>query len=554
MATAASSTPDYFTRKVSTGRIRPTLSGIQNASSPHTPFNRSLSSFYNSPSSGFRNDDENNVVIELGSRFMRIGMAGEALPRCIMSFGPDDHHRVGDYRQWMPGYNTRRKRKRGEEWGQDHELWRNDVRELDLGLVEDKLERAARKADGEVLMLDDRKKRLTVILASVIARPLLSVTLSTLFNIFQAPSITILPSPIACAASSGLRSALVLDIGWAESTATAIYEYREICQRRSVRAARTISEAMAELLDEECTAQAKGPIEVSFEEAEEVLTRLAWCKGNGDDRREDESQDAPQTILLPLPPSEPSTTLEINFSRFSEPAETAFFGENGDISSYDAHDLSLSRLLYNALLALPVDVRKVCMARIVITGGVSNIPGIKARVIEELKLLVKCRGWDPIRNYGKATKRANSNPRERNDNTAVRLESNVTESSDTDDGTAEESNELHQPAVAAAFVPQEQDPILERLAERAAKQAPPTVEGRIRAVETLGAWAGGSLMAALRIKGVVEVERESFLQHGLAGASKEKEVSSKAAQRQSLGPGARSAGAERASWTLGIWA
>lgn len=548
MAATASGNPDYFTGKVSTGRLRPSATGQPSASSPHTPLlNRSLSGLNNSPS--VLRDEENNIIVELGSRFLRIGVAGEAVPRCIMSFGPDEHRRVGDYRQWMPGYSPRRKRKGGQEWGQDHELWRNDIHELDLGLVEDKLERAARKAEGELLMLDDRKKRLTMIMPSLFPRPLLSVALSTLFNIFQPPNITILPSPIACAVSSGLRTALVLDIGWSESTVTAIYEYREICQRRTTRAGRTISEAMAKLLNEECTAQGKWSVDVSFEETEEVLTRLAWCKGK-EDSPQDEPQSEHQTISVPLPPSDPSTALELNYSRLSEPAEAAFFGDSNRTTSYDAEDQPLPLLLYNVLIVPPVDIRKLCMARIVLTGGASNVRGIKSRVVAELKALVERRGWDPIRNYGKAKRKPNILT-ERNNNATVRSESDIVDDDRvTPNGEAVDSP----PPVAAAFLPQERDPILEKLQEKSNKLNPPVPEGQIRAVDTLGAWVGGSLMASLRIRGVVEVERESFLQHGLSGASTEKEVSTKAAQRQSLGPGARSAGENRASWTLGIWA
>ena len=56
---------------------------------------------------------------------------------------------------------------------------------------------------------------------------------------------------------------------------------------------------------------------------------------------------------------------------------------------------------------------------------------------------------------------------------------------------------------------------------------------------------------SLRIKGVVEVERDSFLQHGLAGARKEGEAGAaggtqKGVSRPSLGG--------PIGWTLGPWA
>lgn len=72
-------------------------------------------------------------------------------------------------------------------------------------------------------------------------------------------------------------------------------------------------------------------------------------------------------------------------------------------------------------------------------------------------------------------------------------------------------------------------------------------------VNSLGAWAGGSLVTSLRVRGVVEIDREKFLSAGLVGGSSKRDVSV-VAQRQSLGIGGRQSVVERSSWTLGIWA
>lgn len=45
------------------------------------------------------------------------------------------------------------------------------------------------------------------------------------------------------------------------------------------------------------------------------------------------------------------------------------------------------------------------------------------------------------------------------------------------------------------------------------------VKGVVRGVQTLGPWAGASLVAGLRVKGVHEVEREDFPKHGLTDAA-----------------------------------
>jgi hypothetical protein len=112
--------------------------------SPHTPL-RTIPSTYGSPSS-LRADDE-IIILELGTRQLRVGFAGDPSPRGCIWFTPEQHRRVGDFRAWQSGFqNDWRKKPTAEDWGKDHELWKLDVRDLDLGLVGDKIERALREA------------------------------------------------------------------------------------------------------------------------------------------------------------------------------------------------------------------------------------------------------------------------------------------------------------------------------------------------------------------------------------------------------------------------
>ncbi len=116
----------------------------QSPSSPHTPL-RAASSIFGSPSS--LRADEDTIVIELGSRKICIGFAGDPVPKGFIGFGPEQSRRAGDFRIWQVGYHDDwRKRASGSDWGRDHELWRFDIRDQDLGLVGDKIERGLREA------------------------------------------------------------------------------------------------------------------------------------------------------------------------------------------------------------------------------------------------------------------------------------------------------------------------------------------------------------------------------------------------------------------------
>jgi len=118
--------------------------GAGSASGPSTPL-RGIQSSFGSPSS--LRADEDLLLIELGTRKLRIGFAGDPVPRGSVWFGPDQQRRVGDFRVWQPDYQDNWKQRAAcGQWGQDHELWKSDVRDLDLGLVSDKIERAVREA------------------------------------------------------------------------------------------------------------------------------------------------------------------------------------------------------------------------------------------------------------------------------------------------------------------------------------------------------------------------------------------------------------------------
>ncbi|KAL5118752.1 hypothetical protein ACEQ8H_003255 [Pleosporales sp. CAS-2024a] len=537
--------------------------------SPRTPLNRSSSYGFGSPGGSFRSEDE-YVVIEIGSRYVRCGFPGESAPRCTVPFGPDQQRRVGDYRQWDPECSQRRrKRKGGHDWGQEHELYRTHLRDVDLGLVEDRFERAMREAYTRYFLLDSKPRRILLGMPPRMPHALMSTLLDVLFTSFQAPSITLMSNPVLSTVAAGLRSALVVDIGWSETIVTAVCEYREVLERRTVRAGKMLSEEMARLLNKELDDNADSSTpkaDVSFEETEEVLTRVGWCKANPRSNRrtlyfpareapvleefEDAVESPPPTINIPFPKHTPPTELRMPFASLASPTDAALFAPEMSLSEFDDEDLPLHHLLYRALVQLPMDVRRLCMSRIVITGGVSNLPGLKTRLLRELEALVSIRGWDPVKNYGKASAKREERMRARREEAELRREEGADTVPDSLDSDAPA------PTIPAGLRAPEVDNMDMKMAHLALRNGPPpicSVGGVIRGVETLGAWAGASLVAQQRVKGIVEIERERYLQHGLQGASREKEISV-VQQRQSMGPGLVKGGGERASWTLGVWA
>ena len=96
-------------------------------------------------------------------------------------------------------------------------------------------------------------------------------------------------APVLTTVAAGLRSALVVDIGWAETVVTCIYEFREVQCRRSTRASKVLGDEMLKMLANAIDPVMEGAYEpkeaieglrevLSFEECNDIIARMAWCK------------------------------------------------------------------------------------------------------------------------------------------------------------------------------------------------------------------------------------------------------------------------------------
>ncbi|KAG6116583.1 hypothetical protein E4U14_008536 [Claviceps sp. LM454 group G7] len=541
----------------------------------HTPSSSLVSSF-GSPST--IRADEDFIILELGSRFIRAGFAGDSLPKACLTCGPAQQRRAGDFRAWQQPGPQGCERK----WAVDYEMWRYDVRHVDLGLFRDKFDRLLRDAFTRFLLLDSRPRKIGLVLDSALPIPLLSSVLDTLFTSFQTPVVSLMSAPAMVAVGAGLRSALVIDMGWNETVMTSVYEYREVKASRTVRAGRSLNEELYKLIhgllpnaeeDEE-----SGKRAISFEECQDIACRLMWCRPStlhkssqrqstqlDTVQEQDESDEAEPTqpsgiAQVPLQSTTPPWNLHIPFNKLADVCDDAFFDPSSARCTFDDHELPLHLLLYHHLLQLPVDVRAICMARIVFTGGCSNILGIKERIMDELTSMVAQRGWEPV--FGKGVEQLRNNPKLRG--------KTGTQGDSKPSSTATSSETINTTATAAATsesgggesdgsrpetgtkTPQE-DVVEAKIARN--RPVAHQFQGQLRAIHSLGAWAGASLLCQMKIPAMATVERELWLQQGANGASRPSDVDVKAQQRQSMGASGlmRGGGGHHATWTLGVW-
>jgi actin-related protein len=250
------------------------------------------------------------------------------------------------------------------------------------------------------------------------------------------------------------------------------------------------------------------------------------------------------TVSVPLKSCTPPTMLELPFDALTEPCENAFFDSQFSHASFDDDELPLNLLVYRSLLQLPVDVRAVCMPRIIFTGGCSKVLGLRGRIFDEVSHLIQQRGWDSVQ--GKGVEQLRTNPKLKRRRTRQ-----INDGSTETDSQVGEGHEVDGVWYDAVDTVPETDPIEEQLRRGTDQRSP--VHGELRAVESLGAWTGASLLTHLKTPAIATIDREAWLQHGAAGASKPSDVDHKT-QRQSLLQGGLMRGAAAGSaWTLGVW-
>lgn len=300
---------------------------------------------------------------------------------------------------------------------------------------------------------------------------------------------------------------------------------------------------------------------------EELVQRVVWCENYEVRKRERElrrktdrakppvpgaptpftkptfSTAGPSTMLIPLATIDSQKPLSINvpLSTLSLPVEQTFFEPTttselfSDGEEPDLDELSLPQLLYSSLLACHIDVRAACLSRIIIVGGPSNIPGLKIRIVDELRALVEEKGgWNTVKTAkATRTRRQGAVP-------------TVVEDEDDDrpppPPPKDDTKSLPPPpppkspplAPASPAVSVREDLLdedstnifashhrIRRYKELEERENPKPSQppGLIRGVQSLGTWAGGSIVAGARVRGICEVEREKFLSAVASGGA-----------------------------------
>ena len=165
--------------------------------------------------------------------------------------------------------------------------------------------------------------------------------------------------------------------------------------------------------------------------------------------------------------------------------------------------------------------------------------------MDELAALAEQRAWSPVSGtkFVDRTRRSGTDADAGKDNGPVVVVTNQ---------DSHISHDYHTTHTTTTAVAADVDLVEREIQRRRPRPAPIVPAGTVRAINTTGPWAGGSLAAQLRIGTAAQIEREAWLKHGAAGASRPSDVEVKAQQqhRQNGGPAAVKGDV---LWTLGAW-
>lgn len=196
----------------------------------------------------------------------------------------------------------------------------------------------------------------------------------------------------------------------------------------------------------------------------------------------------------------------------------------------DDEEVPIQHLIYNTLLHLPPDVRGICISRIVFTGEGAETFELSAVITNAFERLLEHRGWTDVherQNACAGTKQRRA-------------------LSELAQGRAQPADVKHDDMIWTEKAETE-----ERYLKEKYKHVQPSIHGIPRVIETLGSWAGASLLTKLKVKSFVEIHRDKFLSHGLGGASRDLDLS--VVQQRMSTMGIRPKAGERTSWTLAAW-
>lgn len=303
------------------------------------------------------------IILQLGSRFIRAGFAGDAVPivrRRTNLYDLEGVHisPLGTSHAHFEDFGDEPNESKNDG---SQVLWNYDLVGASLDKIEQVLERIIYDIYLTDLLIDPKNCKVLVIEPPFFPVPLKNLISKVLLFHMHAQSVRFFPEPVMTTISSGSHSALVIDMGWNQTTITPVFDLRQLYKyaRSTTRAGRWLHEEVRKSLKE-------NGCPYGFEFVERFICEAMYAgiaSGSDENMYTFEGHDIPMEVRYEL-------------------IENVFFPSS--TSNEDDNAQSIAELVSQCLHELGIDLRAALKGQIIITGGISHIPGIKSRLLMEL--------------------------------------------------------------------------------------------------------------------------------------------------------------------------
>ncbi|RCI07074.1 hypothetical protein CU098_013960, partial [Rhizopus stolonifer] len=268
------------------------------------------------------------------------------------------------------------------------------------------------------LLLTDPKSRKVIICESPLAPVIMKQMIARLlFDYFQVPSISFVPTHLMALLTTGLTTGLVIDIGNLETSVLPIYVSRPLIPYISTTplAGKSVTKRLKELLSEYGRFIPPSSLHLSLaphnsipdhiltpELLEDIKSRVIFCSPMMIGQQHQQQESIVETYKnlssatdlyypITLKDGTRATLLIPGWIR-ERTVEVLFEG--------DEDESSIAQCILDALLKLQPDLRKPLISSMLFIGGTSLLPGLQSRMKQELLRIMR----DPLdyekRKYG----------------------------------------------------------------------------------------------------------------------------------------------------------
>ncbi|CEP23163.1 unnamed protein product [Cyberlindnera jadinii] len=303
------------------------------------------------------------IIFDVGSRFVRAGFAGDA---CAIVRRRTNVYDLTDA-QLTVRSDDACEGERGQEPPQF--LWTESMARVDPYRLECLLERIIHDVYENDLLVDPKRCKVLMLEPVMLPLPLKRALTRVILFHMHAQSIRFLPASVMSVLASGATSGLVIDLGWNVTTVTPVFDLRQlyIYSKQTLRASRRIHNDIRKKL-------ANLGLDTTFEFVEQFLIECCYCgignHGTGDFTFNNST--IPQEL------------------RYQSIEEILFPDEQDGTDDDDSQ--TLCSLVEQVIKEVDIDLRTPLSSNIIIVGGLSNIPGIKTRIIYEINKRTKASG------------------------------------------------------------------------------------------------------------------------------------------------------------------